>query len=160
MTGLLRPRIWLPKGIDRVLSESEIKAVLIHELTHARRRDNLTRLIYEVGLCALWFHPLVWLAGSRLALYRELSCDERVILSGHAEDLLSALWKLADPEAVLLRATASSFLSHRLARLAAPQPRFTCPNESRLLTAVFAVVLLGGVFETVAHTACCFLVRR
>lgn len=160
MAGLLRPRISLPNGIDQVLSEPEINAVLIHELTHARRRDNLTRLIYEVGLCALWFHPLVWLAGSRLALYRELSCDERVIQSGHAGDLLSALWKLADPETVLLQATASSFLSHRLARLTAAQTRRPCRTESTLLTAVFAAVLLGGVFETVAHTACCFLAKR
>jgi BlaR1 peptidase M56 len=112
MTGVLRPRISLPDGIDRFLSEPEINAVLIHELTHARRRDNLTRLIYEASLCVLWFHPLVWLAGSRLALYRELSCDERVIQSGHGGDLVSALTKLANPEATFLQqTTASSFLS-------------------------------------------------
>jgi Zn-dependent protease with chaperone function len=88
-----------------LLSEPEINAVLIHELTHARRRDNLTRLIYEAGLCVLWFHPLVWLAGSRLALYRELSCDEPVIQSGHGGDLVSALTKLANPEGTLLQQT-------------------------------------------------------
>jgi beta-lactamase regulating signal transducer with metallopeptidase domain len=36
MAGVLRPRISLPDGIDRFLSEPEINAVLIHELTHAR----------------------------------------------------------------------------------------------------------------------------
>lgn len=158
MAGVLRPRISLPDGIDRFLSEPEINAVLIHELTHARRRDNLTRLIYEAGLCVLWFHPLVWLAGSRLALYRELSCDERVIQSGHGGDLVSALTKLANPEGtLLLQTTVSSFLSHRLARLAAAQPQQTCRAQSTLMTAVFAAVFLAGVFETVAHTACCFL---
>jgi beta-lactamase regulating signal transducer with metallopeptidase domain len=157
MAGVLRPRISLPDGIDRFLSEPEINAVLIHELTHARRRDNLTRLIYEAGLCVLWFHPLVWLAGSRLALYRELSCDERVIQSGHGGDLVSALTKLANPERTLLQqTTASSFLSHRLARLAAAQPQPMCRARSTLMTAVFAAVFLAGVFETVAHTACCF----
>jgi beta-lactamase regulating signal transducer with metallopeptidase domain len=158
MAGVLRPRISLPDGINRFLSEPEMNAVLIHELTHARRRDNLTRLIYEAGLCVLWFHPLVWLAGSRLALYRELSCDERVIQSGHAGDLVSALTKLANPERTLLpETTASSFLSHRLARLAAAQPQQACPAQSTLLTAMFVAVFLAGVFETVAHTACCFL---
>jgi beta-lactamase regulating signal transducer with metallopeptidase domain len=158
MAGVLRPRISLPDGIDRFLSEPEIDAVLIHELTHARRRDNLTRLIYEAGLCVLWFHPLVWLAGSRLALYRELSCDESVIQSGHGGDLISALTKLANAEGTFLRqTTASSFLSHRLARLAAAQPQQTCQAQSALMTAVFAAVFLAGVFETVAHTACCFL---
>jgi beta-lactamase regulating signal transducer with metallopeptidase domain len=157
MAGVLRPRISLPDGIDRLLSEPEINAVLIHELTHARRRDNLTRLIYEAGLCVLWFHPLVWLAGSRLALYRELSCDEPVIQSGHGGDLVSALTKLANPEGTLLQqTTASSFLSHRLARLAAAQPQQTCLAQNTLLTSVFAAVFLAAVFETVAHTACCF----
>src|ERR1700730_1775880 len=154
--GVLRPRILLPNGIDRLLSEHELNAVLIHELTHAKRRDNLIRLIYEVGLCGLWFHPLAWVTGSRLALYRELSCDESVIRSARGADLVAALAKLANPEeGFLLQATASSFLSHRLARLAAAQPRRPRRAASTLLA-----VLLGGVLETVAHTACCFVARR
>ncbi len=158
--GVLRPQISLPDGIDRLLSEDELDAVLIHELTHARRRDNLIRLVYEVGLCGLWFHPLVWIAGSRLALYRELSCDESVIRRARGGALVSALAKLANPEeAFLLQATASSFLSHRLARLAAAPPRRTGRAASALLAVVFGAVLLGGVLETVAHTACCFVAR-
>jgi beta-lactamase regulating signal transducer with metallopeptidase domain len=103
----------------------------------------------------LWFHPLVWLAGFRLALYRELSCDERVIQSGHGLDLITALTKLGNPE--VLATTASSFLSHRLERLAtAPSPQ-TCRTQSTLMSALFAAVFLAGVFETVAHTACCFV---
>src|SRR5262245_12466787 len=74
--GVLRQQISLPWGIDRLLTPSELDAVLLHEVAHARRRDNLIWLLHEVGLCLLWFHPLVWIAGSRIALYRELSCDE------------------------------------------------------------------------------------
>ena len=158
--GVLHPCISLPNGIDRLLSEHELNAVLIHELTHARRRDNLIRLIYEACLCVLWFHPLVWITGSRLALYRELSCDESVIQSAHGEELVSALAKLASPEkALLLQASASSFISHRLARLAAP-PQPACRAASMLLTVVFSTVFLWGVFGTVAHTACCFLAKH
>jgi beta-lactamase regulating signal transducer with metallopeptidase domain len=159
--GLLRPHISLPNGIDRLLSEHELNAVLIHELTHARRRDNLIRLIHEVGLCALWFHPLVWITGARLALYRELSCDESVIQSAHGGDLVSALAKLAKPEEVfLLQARASSFLTHRLARLnAAPTPR-TCRKANTMLTVVFVAVVFAGVLGTVAHTACCWVARN
>jgi len=158
--GVLRPHISLPSGIDRVLSEHELNAVLMHEVTHARRRDNLIRLIYEVGLCGLWFHPLIWIAGSRLALYRELSCDESVIRSARGRDLISALAKLANPEkGFLLQATASSFLGHRLVRLASAQSQPT-RRAARLLIATFSAILLGGIFGTVAHTACCFVAKK
>src|SRR5207249_9193921 len=91
------------------------------EMAHARRRDNLIRLVHEASLCALWFHPLVWLAGARMALYRELSCDESVIRRAYGRELVSALAKLAVPgKAPFLQATASSHLSYRLARLAGP----------------------------------------
>jgi beta-lactamase regulating signal transducer with metallopeptidase domain len=158
--GVLHPHICLPYGIDRLLSEHELNAVLIHEVAHARRRDNLICLVYELGRCALWFHPLMWITGSRLALYRELSCDESVIRSAHGEELVSALAKLAVPEkSALLQASASSFMSHRLARLTSgAQP--TYPGVSMVLSVGFSAILLWGIFGTVAHTACCFIARR
>jgi beta-lactamase regulating signal transducer with metallopeptidase domain len=157
--GVLHPRITLPRSIDRLLDARELHAVLLHELTHARRRDNLIRLLYEVGLCLLWFHPLVWLAGSRLALYRELSCDESVVRHSRGPELVSALAKLASPESgALLEAAASSFLGRRLAMLsAAPQRPHRAVNAA--VATAFAVALAGGLFETVAHTACCFMGR-
>jgi len=159
VAGVLRPSISLPRGIDRLLSRPELDAVLLHELTHARRRDNLVRLLHELGLCLLWFHPLVWLAGARLALYRELSCDDQVIRGARGRDLISALAKLArSDDALLLQANASSLIRYRLERLAgAPRP----PSRARtaLVAALFAATLVWGVFATVAHTACCFLHR-
>jgi beta-lactamase regulating signal transducer with metallopeptidase domain len=158
--GVLSPRIVLPRGIDRLLNPREFEAVLIHELAHARRRDNLIRLLYETSLCVLWFHPLMWLVGARIGLYRELSCDEAVIRDSHGEELVSALAKLAVPkQAGLLQATASSHLSYRLARLAEPSPS-TCGAASLLLTSLFATVLAAAIFQTVAHTACCFVLRH
>jgi beta-lactamase regulating signal transducer with metallopeptidase domain len=156
--GVLRQHISLPDGIDRLLTRSELDAVLLHEVVHARRRDNLIWLIHEVGLCLLWFHPLVWITGSRMALYRELSCDESVIERARGGDLLAALAKLANPEGgLLLQASASSFVAHRLERLSADRPRRTSLAPNALLIAAFGCSVLAGVFETVAHTACCFL---
>jgi beta-lactamase regulating signal transducer with metallopeptidase domain len=153
--GVLYPHISLPSGIDQILTEDELAAVLMHEVTHAKRRDNLIRLIHEVTLCILWFHPLIWIAGSRLALYRELSCDESVIQSARGLHMISALKKLSVPEQdFLLQATASSFLAPRLAMLRArPRPSSVA---NAVLALAFSALLVGGVLETVAHTACCF----
>jgi beta-lactamase regulating signal transducer with metallopeptidase domain len=158
--GIFKPYILLPMGVDRLLNQREFDAVLLHELAHARRHDNLIRLLYELSLCALWFHPLIWLTGARMALYRELSCDESVIQRAHGTELVSALAKLALPERGLpLRAAASSHLSYRLARLAGPT-RTTNRAATLLLTSLFTAVIAAGVFQTIAHTACCFLLKR
>jgi len=156
--GVLRPRISLPVGIDRLLNDRELDAVLIHEVTHARRRDNLIGLVHEIALCGLWFHPLVWLAGSRLIMFRELSCDDRVIESSRGADLVTALAKLADPgETQLLRAGAATLFRHRLTRLQAAEPH-RAGAAQRALIMIFGAVLLACMVETIAHTPGCFKV--
>jgi len=158
--GILRPYISLPLGIDRLLSKKEMDAVLIHEVTHARRRDNLIGLLYEIALCALWFHPLVWLLGSRLAVFRELSCDDSVIESSRGTDLVTAMAKLIVPgNRHSLRAGAATLFSHRLTRLTASQPERTSRVADSLLIVLFSAILLACVLETIAHTGSCFKVH-
>lgn len=157
--GVLRPHISLPVGIDHLLTAGELEAVLLHEVTHARRRDNLVGLIHEIALCVLWFHPLVWLASSRLAMFRELSCDDSVIERSRGADLISALAKLADPgETRLLSAGAATLFRHRLARLETSPPRRARGAADLALVIAYGVVLLACIVETVAHTPSCFKV--
>jgi beta-lactamase regulating signal transducer with metallopeptidase domain len=157
--GVLRPYISLPLGIDRLLSDGELDAVLIHEVAHARRRDNLIGLIHEVAMCALWFHPLVWLTGSRLAMFRELSCDDRVIECSRGADLITALAKLADPgQSRPLRVGAATLFRHRLARLKASPPQRVRGAADLLLMVIYGAVLMACVIGTIAHTPGCFKV--
>ena len=94
-----------------------------------------------------------------MALYRELSCDG-LIDSAHGEALVSALATLAVPrQTEFLQATASSHLSYRLARLAAPT-QTTNRAATLLLTSLFAAIIAAGIFQTIARTACCFLLKR
>jgi beta-lactamase regulating signal transducer with metallopeptidase domain len=157
--GMVRTRICLPVGIEGLLSQRELDAVLLHEVTHAKRRDNLLGLIHEVAQCVLWFHPLLWLTGARLLMYRELSCDESVLSASHGRWLVSALAKMARSESslVLLRSAATSLVSHRLDRLLAPAMPAANRLPNALLLAGFSVLLLSAVLLTIAHTACCLV---
>jgi bla regulator protein blaR1 len=78
--GIFRATLVLPAGIADRLTESQIKSVLLHELCHVRRRDNLTAALHMLVEALFWFHPLVWWVGARLVDERERACDEEVLL--------------------------------------------------------------------------------
>jgi len=84
--GLLRPKIILPQQtIDR-LSQAELKAVFFHELFHLKRFDLWVNWLQAALLAVYWFHPLVWLAVSRLRSLQETIVDDLVLhhLKGEA----------------------------------------------------------------------------
>ncbi len=79
--GVLRPRIYLPYGLD---GES-CAFVLAHERYHLKRRDPLVRLFAFCLLALHWFNPLVWIAFSCMSRDMEMSCDEKVLENGGAK---------------------------------------------------------------------------
>jgi len=83
VVGLFRPILLLPADIAERLQPPQLKAVLAHELCHARRRDNLTSAIHMIVEALFWFHPLVWWIGARLMEERERACDEAVLSFGN-----------------------------------------------------------------------------
>jgi TonB family protein len=91
-----RPVVVVPEGLAERLSDQELEAVMMHELIHIVRYDNL-RNIWQMLLCCLfWFHPLVWLIDRRLLGEGEVICDEAVVrYSGDARVYAASLWKVA-----------------------------------------------------------------
>jgi BlaR1 peptidase M56 len=75
--------VMLPDGLMTFLSGPERDSILAHELTHLRRRDNVTAAIHMAVETLFWFAPPVWLIGARLIEERERACDESVLASGH-----------------------------------------------------------------------------
>ena len=91
--GIFKPVLLLPKGITHHLSPAQLEAVLAHEQSHVRRRDNLCMAIHMIVEALYWFHPLVWFIRARLIEEQELACDEEVLRLGtepavYAESLL------------------------------------------------------------------------
>ncbi len=60
-----KPRILLPDGLWKQLSEDQADALLVHELAHYKRRDHWVRLL-EIEVTGLyWWNPLLWWARAR-----------------------------------------------------------------------------------------------
>jgi beta-lactamase regulating signal transducer with metallopeptidase domain len=77
--GFFRPAVVLPSWTLRDLSADELKAIVLHELAHLRRWDDWTNLAQKFLKVLFFFHPAVWWIDSRLALEREIACDDMVL---------------------------------------------------------------------------------
>jgi TonB family protein len=75
VVGVLRPILLLPSDIESFVSPHQFRAVVAHELCHARHRDNLTATLHMAVEAIFWFYPLVWWLGARLVEARERACD-------------------------------------------------------------------------------------
>ena len=95
LLGLLRPRIYIPFGLER----ERLYYVLAHERCHLRRGDHVVRLLAFALVVVHWFNPLVWLAWFLMGRDMEMSCDERVLrsLSGAGAAYSETLLSFASP---------------------------------------------------------------
>lgn len=76
--GVIRPVIVLPAALLHTASPAELEHVLLHELSHIKRRDPCWDFAALVLSLIYWIHPGVWFARRRLTAVRELRCDETV----------------------------------------------------------------------------------
>ncbi len=146
LLGIVRPRIVIPHGLSRQLSEAELEAVLLHELAHARRYDNLISTLVHCLVCLFWFHPLLWFVEKQLLAEREQACDEVVLNSGIAPQVyvlgLIKVCKFHLVGDVAGVSTASgSELGVRFDRILAYQVGRPVPYLARLATIAFAVLI-------------------
>lgn len=95
LIGFFHPHIVLPTG---KLLESEFQFIILHELTHYKRRDIFYKWLMQFTICVHWFNPLVYWMGREAERLCELSCDEAVIQNldvqkrrAYGDTLLSAI---------------------------------------------------------------------
>lgn len=81
--GVFRPVVLLPAGAAQ-WTEGRRRVVLSHELAHIARNDWFLQICAEVVRALHWFHPLVWLAATRLRQESERACDDAALRSGVA----------------------------------------------------------------------------
>ena len=80
--GIIRPRIYLPSGMEDAVS----RYVIAHERAHLKRLDHWWKPFGYLLLAVYWFNPLMWLAYVLLCRDIEMACDERVVRDMELED--------------------------------------------------------------------------
>jgi len=95
--GLVRPYILFPVSTVTGLSESQLRAVLAHELAHIRRHDYLVNLLQTAVETLLFYHPAVWWLSRRVRQEREHCCDDLAVeVCGDVMEYAGALAQLEE----------------------------------------------------------------
>jgi bla regulator protein blaR1 len=84
IVGILNPVLIWPKHLSANLPDDHVEPIIVHELMHVMRRDNLLASLHMLVSAAFWFHPAVWWIGRRLIEERERACDEQVLALGQS----------------------------------------------------------------------------
>ena len=79
LTGMFRPRIYLPIHVISNYHPNEIRYMLYHELQHYKHRDAFLNVAMNAACILYWFNPLIWMAQKRMRCDRELACDSAVL---------------------------------------------------------------------------------
>ena len=158
--GIRTPRVVLPVALREQIDPEQLREILIHELAHIARGDQLVILLQNVIAALFWTHPLVRMLNRELAQAREEVCDNHVLAttaaSAYSQTLLILAQRLntlqAIPGTVGLFASRWK-LEQRIAGLLDEQrSRVTHLNRSALLliTVLTAGTVLLTAFGTVS----------
>jgi len=155
VAGLRRPAILVPRAILVGLTVPELRAVLLHEDQHRRRRDPLRMVIYRAVTALFFFYPPLGLLLARLRDSAELACDEGALRAGAPpEELTRALARTVRLGLSPVRFAAAaesgnaSLLRRRFERLSDPR-RYAPMTRYRLFVSAAAVLVLAMSFAPI-----------
>jgi beta-lactamase regulating signal transducer with metallopeptidase domain len=79
LVGFFAPTVVVPQPLAAELNAEDLRRVVLHEAAHAQRFDHWTNLFVQCVRALLFFNPVVYYVAGRIALEREIACDDRVI---------------------------------------------------------------------------------
>lgn len=161
LIGFFHPCIVLP-SVD--ISEKDFQYIVLHELTHYKRRDMFYKWLVQVTVCLHWFNPFVHLMSREITKACEFSCDEAVLIKmgyGNAQeygntllDAMAAVGRYKENPGAVTLSENKQLLKERLGAIM----KFKEQSRTvKMLTfALTLCVLLGaafvGVFPVAAAT--------
>jgi|GEM_PF-3301824 len=77
--GLFDAMILIPQALLEQLPHDDVDRILLHELTHLRRRDDWIHAFQRLVSALCFFNPAVTFIARQMDLEREVSCDDSVV---------------------------------------------------------------------------------
>lgn len=145
VVGLLRPIIVVPPAL--LEDPALLRAALLHELAHVRRKDAVGRFVQVWATAVFFWWPVVRLVGRRLDLAREAACDAWALEASALPRPAYArlLVKMAGLRAISGTALAAPrALDARVAAVLGPPTRARVGIVGKVMVAAWAFVALGG----------------
>lgn len=146
--GFFKPRIILSSQLLKILTEEELKAVLIHEDYHLKNYDPLKIMLGQVASSMFWFLPVIKDFHNHFIVLKEYSADQLVIkVQGSAKNLKLALAKVVDysmvPASSVVPFTSVNGLETRILHLinTRGKPGFRM-SIGRLFVSSFVILLI------------------
>jgi beta-lactamase regulating signal transducer with metallopeptidase domain len=158
VVGVVRPIIVIPPAL--LEDPALLRAALLHEMAHVRRRDALGRILQVAANAMFFFWPVVRLVSRRLDLAREAACDAWAIEASAVSRpayarLLLRMAQLRTVQAASLAAPCG--LDARVAAVLGPPARARLGATHRIALVAWGALALGGARSAAArgeHTVC------
>ena len=157
VVGWIRPVVLLPVSALTGLDETQLQAVVAHELAHIRRLDAFVNLFQVAVESLLFYHPAVWWLGKRIREERENCCDDAAVaVCGSPVTYALALARLAESHVApqLVMAANRGALAARVARLLGIASSSGAQRGANLSVGVLclsAALLAGSALIGAAH---------
>ena len=155
-----RVRVLIPRFLLAALEPGELRAILAHELAHARRRDYLVRWLEWLACSLFWWNPVAWWARRQLRIAEEWCCDALGVAAlkcdprSYARSLLRAIELMSAPKTIRAPTFASAAdrgvnaitLGRRLEMIMTRDT--TAPTSRRLRAAIWIAAVCVLPFGT------------
>ena len=83
--GVFITTVYIPRYMVSHWDADELETVLLHELSHVKRKDLWINWLQILVQSVYFFHPLVWWVNNKISILREEACDDLVV--SYLEDL-------------------------------------------------------------------------
>ena len=103
VVGIFKPIILIPESLMDKLRDSQIREILLHELSHIYHKDQITGILQRLVTALNWWNPLAYALSTSHSRAREEISDNYVLLQNDSKEYAECLINLAERTAFLKR---------------------------------------------------------